>query len=252
MLELGEETILVLQRGPSGDPSAPEDACFPGEKAHEAALAGWDAVVFVQRHVDLDDPLCGSGAFVDEIVAVCTIHEAFHKLFGLEPVEGPWTYPENIAIGTIGEEIEVGSIFDGWGYVHLIDAATLELLDTFAIPEAMDPDFAIGFGGLSVHEIAVDPQDQSLAYLAYYAGELRAIQLQCADLANTGTCELVEVGGYLDPQATTSGALKRSSAKMASHISSPAIVTVVCGSSGIRRLITQKTQRPGRYPGLSS
>src|SRR5680860_1003393 len=77
----GEETILVLQRGPSGDPSAPEEACFPGEKAHEAALAGWDAVVFVNRHIEPDDAFCGSGAFVDEIVAVCTTHEAFHLMF---------------------------------------------------------------------------------------------------------------------------------------------------------------------------
>jgi hypothetical protein len=202
MLEPGEETIIVLQRGPVGDPSAPEEACFPGEKAHEAALAGWDAVLFVNHHTGEaagGEPFCGSGAFVDDIVAVCTTHAAFHRLFGLEPLDPPWTYPEDIAIGTIGEEIEVGSIFDGWGYVWLIDAATLEPLDTFAIPEAHDPDFAFGFGDLSVHEVAVDPQDPSLAYLSYYAGGLRAIQIQCADPADTSTCELVEVGGYLDP-----------------------------------------------------
>jgi hypothetical protein len=202
-LEPGEETILVVQRGPVGDPSAPEEACFPGEKAHEAALAGWDAVVFVNHHSGEaagGEPFCGSGAFVDEIVAVCTTHAAFHRLFGLEPLDPPWTYPEDLAIGTIGAEIEVGSIFDGWGYVHLFDAATLEELDTFAIPEAHDPAFAFGFGDLSVHEVAVDPQDPSLAYLSYYSGGLRAIQIQCADPADNATCELVEVGGYLDPE----------------------------------------------------
>jgi hypothetical protein len=208
MLEPGDETIIVLQRGPVGDPSAPEEACFPGEKAHEAALAGWDAVLFVARHdvegsLDPDEepvpPFCGSGAFTDEIVAVCTTHEAFHYLFGL-PIPETYTYPENLAIGTIGERIEVGSVFDGWGYVWLLDAETLEPLDTFAIPEAHDPDFAFGFGDLSVHEVAVDPQDPSLAYLAYYSGGLRAIQIQCTNPADTGTCELVDVGGYLDPQ----------------------------------------------------
>jgi len=201
MLDPGDETIIVLQRGPVGDPSAPEDACFPGEKAHEAALAGWDAVLFVNHHTGEaagGEPFCGSGAFVDEIVAVCTTHEAFHKLFGLEPVEGPWTYPEDLAIGTIGAEIEVGSVFDGWGYVHLYDAETLEELDTYAIPEAHDPAFAFGFGDLSVHEVAVDPQDPSLAYLSYYSGGLRAIEIQCTDESDTSTCELVEVGGYLD------------------------------------------------------
>jgi hypothetical protein len=203
-LEPGEETILVVQRGPVGDPSAPEEPCFPGEKAHEAALAGWDAVVFVNHHTGEaagGEPFCGSGAFVDEIVAVCTTHDAFHRLFNLEPFDPAlWSYPENLPIGTIGAEIEVGSIFDGWGYVHLFDAATLEELDTFAIPEAHDPAFAFGFGDLSVHEVAVDPQDPSLAYLSYYSGGLRAIQIQCADPADNTTCELVEVGGYLDPE----------------------------------------------------
>lgn len=209
MLQPGDETIIVLQRGPTGDPSAPEEACFPGEKAHEAALAGWDAVLFVQRHVAVDEPFCGSGAFVDEIVAVCTTHEAFHKLFNLPPFDpAQWSYPESLAIGTIGERIEVGSIFDGWGYVHLFDATTLEDLDTYAIPEAHDPAFAFGFGDLSVHEVAVDPQDASLAYLSYYSGGLRAIQIVCAGAPydaddptiDRTTCELVEVGGYLDPE----------------------------------------------------
>ena len=203
MLDPGEETILVVQRGPVGDPSAPEDPCFPGQKAHEAAEAGWDAVVFVNHHAGEaagGEPFCGSGAFVDVIVAVCTTHEALHRLFDLAPFDvASWSYPEALAIGTIGAEIEVGSIFDGWGYVHLFDAMTLEELDTFAIAEAHDPAFAFGFGDLSVHEVAVDPQDPSLAYLSYYSGGLRAIQIQCADPADNTTCELVDVGGYLDP-----------------------------------------------------
>jgi hypothetical protein len=201
-LEPGEETILVLSRGPVGDPSAPEDACFPGEKAHEAAEAGWDAVVFVNHHAGEaagGEPFCGSGAFVDEIVAVCVSHSTFHRLFDLDPVDGPWTYPEDIAIGTVGADIEVGSLFDGWGYVHLFDATTMAELDTFAIDEAHDPAYAFGYGDLSVHEVAVDPQDAELAYLSYYSGGLRAIEIQCTDPADTSTCELAEVGGYLDP-----------------------------------------------------
>ncbi|UEL29415.1 LVIVD repeat-containing protein [Pseudarthrobacter sp. L1SW] len=198
----GEETTLVLQRGPVGDPSAPEGACFPGEKAHAAALAGWDAVLFVNHHTGEaapGEPFCGSGGFEDEIVAVCTTHAAFHRLFDLAPLDAPWTYPENLSIGTVGADIEVGSVFDGWGYVHLLDAATLQELDTFAIPEAHDPAHALTSGDLSVHEVAVDPQDPSLAYLSYYSGGLRAVQIQCTDPADNTTCELVEVGGYLDP-----------------------------------------------------
>jgi hypothetical protein len=191
-LQEGEEKIIVLQRGPSGDPSAPEGACFPGEKAHEAALAGWDAVVFVNRHTADDTvPFCGSGAFVDPIVGICTTHEAFHRLFNVEPFEGPWSYPEaQPAIGTIGAEIEVGSIFDGWGYVHLYDRVTMKELDTYAVPEAHDPKYAIGYGDLSVHEVATSQKDRDIAYYSYYAAGFRVTEIQ-------GT-ELVEVGGYLD------------------------------------------------------
>jgi hypothetical protein len=159
----------------------------------------------VTNPADEGAPFCGSGAFTDEIVAVCTTHEAFHNMFGLE-IPDAYTYPEDLAIGTIGERIMVDSVFDGWGYVHLYDAAGNEL-DTFAIPQAHDPDFAFGFGDLTVHEVAVDPQDASLAYLAYYSGGLIAVQIQCGGQpydqdnppADLSTCELVEVGGYRDP-----------------------------------------------------
>jgi hypothetical protein len=101
-----------------------------------------------------------------------------------------------IPIGTVGDVItEVGLVFDGWGYVHLfsvdVDTGILTELDTYAIPEAMDPAFAEGFGDLSVHEVATDPTDPDLAYLSYYSGGLRAIQIVNG--------ELVEVGGYIDP-----------------------------------------------------
>jgi len=81
------------------------------------------------------------------------------------------------AIGTVGDTVtEVGPVFDGWGYVHLFglslgaSSATLTEFDTYAIPEAMDPAFAEGFGDLSVHEVATDPTDPDLAYLSYYPG----------------------------------------------------------------------------------
>jgi hypothetical protein len=111
-----------------------------------------------------------------------------------------------IPIGTVGDVVtDSSATFDGWGYVHLYgfgisgNTSTFTHLDTFATDEAMDPAFAQGFGDLSVHEVAVDPQDASLAYLSYYSGGLRAIQIQCASPTDTSTCELVEVGGYLDP-----------------------------------------------------
>lgn len=193
----GEEAIVVLQRGPSGDPGAPEAACFPGDKAHQAVLAGYDAVLFVNHHAGSGGgtetvPFCGSGAFVDEIVGVCTTHTAFHKVFNTAV---NFTYPEPPAIGALGEKITATAAFDGWGYVHLYDntlvGGKFAELDTYAINEAHDPAFATGFGDLTVHEVATHPTDPTRSYLSYYAGGLRALEIQ-------GT-ELVEVGGYLDP-----------------------------------------------------
>jgi hypothetical protein len=196
----GDEKIVVMQRGPAGDPSAPEGACFPGEKAHQAVLAGWDAVVFATHHAGASAavPFCGSGGFVDAVVGVCTTHEAMHKLFN-QAVS--LTYPDGPAIGTVGERVEATAAFDGWGYVHLYSNTAFNgkfaELDTYAIPEAHDPAFAVGFGNLTVHEVATDPLDWNRAYLSYYAGGLRALKIDCADPNDPTTCELVETGGYL-------------------------------------------------------
>ena len=196
----GEETIVVLQRGPAGDPSATEEACFPGEKAHQAALAGWDAVVFAQRHGGTESPpFCGTGGFSDVIVGVCTTHEALHRMFETPPYAGPWSYPDGPAIGAIGADVMSTARFDGWGYVHLFGRESMAELDTYAIPEAHDPAFATGFGDLTVHEVATDPQNARRAYLSYYSGGMRSLEIRCAVPGEEATCELVEVGGYLHP-----------------------------------------------------
>jgi hypothetical protein len=199
----GEEAILVLQRGPDN-----ANACFFSEKVETAQLLGYDAVIIANHHSGAlggegpDTYFCGGQGHIFEITisALCSGHRAMHELFDDPNPADNYTYPESVpAIGTVGDRITVTTQFDGWGYVHLFDAATLEDLDTYAIPEAMDPAYASGFGDLSVHEVATDPTDASLAYLSYYAGGLRAVQIQCSNPADTSTCELVEVGGYLDP-----------------------------------------------------
>ncbi|MCA1704348.1 MAG: hypothetical protein LC808_14240, partial [Actinobacteria bacterium] len=200
----GEEAILVLQRGPPG-----ANACFFSEKVETAQLLGYDAVIIANHHVGAlggegpDTYFCGGqGHIFDiQISALCIGHRAMHELFDDPNAADNFTYPESVpAIGTIGDRITVTTQFDGWGYVHLFDAETLQDLDTYAIPEAMDPAYASGYGDLSVHEVATDPTDPSLAYLSYYSGGLRAVQIQCSDPSDNTTCELVEVGGYLDPE----------------------------------------------------
>src|SRR6266496_2498074 len=62
-------------------------------------------------------------------------------------------------------------------------------LDTFAIDEAKDPAFAQGFGDLTAHEVATDPE-RDVAYLSYYNGGLRVL----AD----STGQLTQIGRFID------------------------------------------------------
>ena len=208
-LQPGDERILLMQRGPAGDPSADyngngdltDDACFPGEKAAKAFDAGWDAIVLVNRHLGSDDtnsePFCGSGAFdpAKPMVAVCTTHSAYHELFGTTPqYTTPYSPTDAPAIGTVSNgRVKATSVFDGWGYAHLFkrEAGKVTRVDSYAIAEAKDPAFAFGFGDLSIHEFATDPS-QNLAYSSYYAGGVRVFRF--------GASGLREVGHYIDDQ----------------------------------------------------
>lgn len=96
------------------------------------------------------------------------------------------------AVGTEGDTISFTGQFDGWGYVHLYanNAGKLTELDTYAIPEAHDEAYAVGFGDLSVHEAAVSEVDPSLVYFSYYSGGFRVVEIV--------NDELVEVGHFID------------------------------------------------------
>jgi hypothetical protein len=98
---------------------------------------------------------------------------------------------EMAALGTVGERVNATSEFDGWGYGHLYrnSGTKMERIDSFAVPEALDPAYAFGFGDLSIHEFATDP-DRNIAYSAYYAAGLRVFKF--------GEGGLTEVGRYID------------------------------------------------------
>jgi len=91
--------------------------------------------------------------------------------------------------------VSVTAEFNGWGYVHLFDAATLEEIDTYAIPEALSPAYLrtvanpTGFGNLTVHEGATDIEN-NLGYLSYYDGGLRVIAF--------GPGGIEELGHFID------------------------------------------------------
>lgn len=181
----GEELIAVVQRGPSGDPANPEEACFPGEKAENARKAGYEAVVFTNRHFSdpavANFPNCGSGGFVSAVAVVCVGHDVLHRIFGSTTAEP--------TLGQDGARVNAAGRFDGWGYTRLLSAGTGREIAAYAIPEALDPRYASGFGDLSVHEFATDP-DTNLAYAAYYAGGMRVMSF--------GVEGLTEQGAFID------------------------------------------------------
>ena len=193
--------IAVVERG----------TCLFEEKVQAVlAAGGYDAVIIMNREgADACNAVTIPSLDAD-LPVIFVSREAGYELFDRTDfdiaacLEGDGTATAPIPVGTVGDVVtDVDATFDGWGYVHLFavgEDLSLTEVDTFVIPEAMDPDFASGFGDLSVHEVATDPLDPSLAYLAYYSGGLRAVQIQCTNPADTSTCELVEVGGYLDPE----------------------------------------------------
>src|SRR5215207_10019672 len=172
-------TTVFVGRACPGDPAVPTAPDLPGDEiavvergvcfftekvAAVLAAGGYEAVIIMNREgadactgvltpsVEGDIPTIFVGrdagfALFDtpyDAAAACTVGAD-----ALAP----------IPIGTVGDVItDVGLVFDGWGYVHLFgvsigeESATLTELDTYAIPEAMDPAFAEDYGDLSVHE----------------------------------------------------------------------------------------------------
>jgi hypothetical protein len=203
----GEEAIVVLQRGPVGDPNHNYESCFFSQKVEAAQLAGYDAVVIANHHTGSaggqlpDAHLCGSMGhnFDVEIPGICVGHRAMHELFGQTPNYSLTYAGSEPALGTIGHRVDVPATFDGWGYVWLFDRQTAAAYDTYALPESQMEMHAQGSGDLSVHEVATDPQHDRRAYLSYYAGGMIALDIVCSGAEST--CRLAEVGGYREGAA---------------------------------------------------
>jgi hypothetical protein len=198
---VGTKQIAVVERG----------LCLFEEKAQAViAAGGWDAMVIMNREgadgcTGVVQPFLSS-----PIPTIFVARDTGFAMFNLTYDDAACRdanfqrLPDTL-IGTFGDPIQnVSSLFDGWGYVHLfaVDRAVTKLteVDTFAIPEAMNPAFASGFGALSVHEVATEKGDATRAFLSYYAGGIRAIQIQCSRPKDVRSCRLVQTGGYLDPK----------------------------------------------------
>ncbi len=201
---------VYVGRGCIGDPAVPaglgtqiavvsRGVCTFTEKfANIEAAGGYAAAVVVERE---GADACGLLTMnaVAGIPAAFISRGAGYDLFDLAGfsqaacLAGTGDLLPGVAIGTVGDGVSLNSAFDGWGYVHLFandNSGKLTELDTYAIPEAMDVTKADGFGDLSVHEVAVSLTNPARAYLSYYAGGLRVI-----DIVND---KIVETGRFID------------------------------------------------------
>jgi hypothetical protein len=186
----GVDDIAVVTRG----------LCTFTEKvANVEAAGGWEAVLVVNRE---GGDGCGAFGMAVEggIPAFSVSREVGYGLFDVAGYDngaclaGSASLIPGVAVGAAGDTVTVRSFFDGWGYVRLFsnNDGKLDQLDTYAIPEAVDPDKGSGYGDLSVHEIATSHAQDNLAYVSYYSGGLRIVEIQ-GD-------EIVEVGAYIAGQ----------------------------------------------------
>jgi hypothetical protein len=178
-------TIAVIERG----------VCDFTVKVQIAEAAGYEgAIVFNRTGVDGCETLVSM--LVDAGIPAMFVSrtDGFRILTGGVPAgytcedSGAGTVVPT-AVGAEGQDVDIQAIFDGWGYVHLYDADTMQDVDQYYVPESQNPAFAEGFGDLSVHEVATDP-DENLAYISYYAAGFRVVTY--------GPDGLTEVGHFID------------------------------------------------------
>jgi hypothetical protein len=182
--------IAVVERG----------VCTFTEKVAAVEAAGGYVAVLVFNREGADGCNATLGMSVEGNIPAFGVapREQGFALFG-EPFDeaaclaGDGSAIAPITIGTIGETVTFTSYFDGWGYVRLFDAETMTEIDQYAIPESQDPEFAFGFGDLSVHEVAVSQAYEGVAYLSYYSGGLRVIKVSEAGIEEVGS--FIDEGG---------------------------------------------------------
>ncbi len=182
--------IAVVERG----------VCTFTEKVSNVVGKGYEAVVIFNRTgSDACNASLGMSVSGDIPTFGVAPREQGYAIFDIEGLydnaaclAGDGSQLAPIAIGTLGDKLTFSSYFDGWGYVHLLrnNNGKMSNLDTYAVPEAHDINFADGFGDLSVHEVATSPTQSDLAYYAYYAAGLRVTRIV--------DDKLVEVGRFID------------------------------------------------------
>ncbi|MQA60267.1 MAG: hypothetical protein GEU86_01985 [Actinophytocola sp.] len=174
--------VALIERG----------VCAFQDKLDNIENAGYAAGIVFNNDAGCDAQVTMLAA--GDIPFVFTTRTAGLQLLGQDDLSCSAATP---AAGSEVAETTIEAIFDGWGYVRLFGTeipktsgtGSIRQIDTYAIEESQDENYATGFGDLSVHEVAMDT-DGKTAYLSYYAGGLRVVKY-----GHTG---LQEVGAFID------------------------------------------------------
>jgi len=179
----GDATVAVIERG----------VCAFTDKVQNVQASGYEgAIVFNSDAAGNCEALVSMLVEADIPAVFVSRTDGFRILTGGVPADytcGTGSYPVPLAVGSLGLGVDISAVFDGWGYVHLYDTETMQDLDQYWVPESQDPAYASGFGDLSVHEVATDP-DEQLAYISYYAAGFRVVSYEGG--------QLTEVGHFID------------------------------------------------------
>ena len=172
------DAIALVERG----------GCSFADKFDNAAAAGYDGIVIFNQEGIQDSQVNMLTVDGDGPPTIPGVHMRRADALGPEgALTNDTTAP---APGTPGPNVRVGVVFDGWGYAHLFDAKTSELIDSWAVAESQDPRFASDFGDLSIHEMATDPSEP-VAYAAYYGAGMRVVRFSREN-------GIVESGKFID------------------------------------------------------
>jgi hypothetical protein len=185
-------TIAVIERG----------VCDFQVKVDLAKAAGYTSViVFNRTGVDGCETLVNMLAVTD-IPAIFVSRTDGFRILG-QPLDGYTCDSTAAATGTPtpapgpAQPVDIKAVFDGWGYTHMFKATPngakkLEQVAFYAPPENQDPTLAEGYGDLSVHEVATDP-DENLVYISHYALGMRVLKYTSGGFQEVGA--FVERGG---------------------------------------------------------
>ena len=162
------------------------DTRFLGLGCDPVAPAGGDLIAVVERGV------CDFQVKLDNIIAAGYKGLIVFNRTGADADGGGTSTPAGPSV-----PVDMSAVFDGWGYTHmyktdLIPGAKMKQVDFYAPPEGQTEAYADGFGDMTVHEVATDP-DAKLVYVSHYALGMRVLRYDNSGLDEVGA--FVEAGG---------------------------------------------------------